>query len=387
MSEVKKSLIEGAKACAHLLDKVEAAEHVSNILRSALKEGRTVFIMGYGQLAFVAHHIASEFEGSIGENRETLPVVALTDDNRLLAMVGNDYGSRHICLRLVATFVRKGDILMTLCESSDEEHVRDALRLAREKGAVTLLVTGKDGGKLADVSLEIRQTSSLRIEECQLVLAHAIFSATVAGTQVALKPATSGDRVIRFRCGFCGGEISALTRFAGRAGICPHCTVNLTIPTVVEKEKAAPSPAPSPSEQRAKMRFSVKGCALRVRRAGSTMTGDDKPRGKTVLENLSQGGLQFLLQYDIPPGSQAIQRPPEFRVGEEVRLKIQVPAFEEPITATGVVKRVEAGPSESQFAVGVQFVECDRASKEKLKKLEESAALRNAETRTDVGMV
>jgi len=61
--------------------------------------------------------VAAEFGGRFGSESEPLPVVALTEDSRLLAMVGNDYGTRHIYCRQVATFVRKGDLLVILAES------------------------------------------------------------------------------------------------------------------------------------------------------------------------------------------------------------------------------------------------------------------------------
>ena len=101
--------------------------------------------MGNGGSAADAQHFAAEIVGRFTIERSGLPAIALTTDSSILTAIGNDYGFEAIFERQVEALATSGDLVIGLSTSGNSRNVYRALKLARERGCVTIGLLGKDG--------------------------------------------------------------------------------------------------------------------------------------------------------------------------------------------------------------------------------------------------
>ena len=152
---------------------VAAAERMIEAIRG----GGTVLFCGNGGSAADSQHLAAELMGRFAKDRAPMPALALTVDTSALTAIGNDYGYDEVFARQLRGIGRKGDVLVGLSTSGNSTNVVAALQAARERGIVTIGMTGAGGGKmrdLCDVCLCVPSTNTARIQEMHIAAGHTI---------------------------------------------------------------------------------------------------------------------------------------------------------------------------------------------------------------------
>jgi D-sedoheptulose 7-phosphate isomerase len=142
-----------------------------------LRNGGTLYLFGNGGSAADAQHIAAELVGRFNKNREPIRAIALTTDTSILTAVGNDFGFEEIFKRQVEAFVTDKDIVIGISTSGNSENVYKALKVAKERNALTAAFLGKDGGKIkniVDYPFVVPSYETPRIQECHITLGHTI---------------------------------------------------------------------------------------------------------------------------------------------------------------------------------------------------------------------
>lgn len=135
---------------------LRAIETASEVLVAAFRAGNKALSCGNGGSMCDAMHFAEELTGRYRDDRPGLPAVALSDAS-YLTCVGNDYGYEQVFARGVRALGRPGDVLVGLSTSGNSANIVRAAEAAREIGMPTILLTGKDGGKLAALAdVEVR---------------------------------------------------------------------------------------------------------------------------------------------------------------------------------------------------------------------------------------
>lgn len=150
---------------------------MADICREALKRGNKILVCGNGGSAADAQHIAAEFVGRFHNERISLPAIALTTDTSILTAVANDYSYDRVFARQVEGLGRPGDVLWGISTSGNSANVVEALKMAKEKGLVTIGSTSKDGGKMVSLCREILvvpDDNTARIQEIHMLAAHSI---------------------------------------------------------------------------------------------------------------------------------------------------------------------------------------------------------------------
>ena len=150
---------------------------MADICREALERGNKILVCGNGGSAADAQHIAAEFVGRFHNERISLPAIALTTDTSILTAVANDYSYDRVFARQVEGLGRPGDVLWGISTSGNSANVVEALKMAKEKGLVTIGSTGKDGGKMVSLCREILvvpDDNTARIQEIHMLAAHSI---------------------------------------------------------------------------------------------------------------------------------------------------------------------------------------------------------------------
>ncbi|MFT4202641.1 MAG: D-sedoheptulose 7-phosphate isomerase [Chitinophagaceae bacterium] len=156
---------------------VEKTEKAIGAITQAFQNGNKVLFCGNGGSAADAQHLAAEFSGRFYKNRRALPAEALHCNTSYLTAVANDYSFDDIYGRLLDGIGFKGDVIIGMSTSGNSPNVVNAMEVARQKGIVTIGMTGEGGGKLKDLSdilFDIPSRTTPRIQECHMLLGHII---------------------------------------------------------------------------------------------------------------------------------------------------------------------------------------------------------------------
>jgi D-sedoheptulose 7-phosphate isomerase len=154
-----------------------AARNIAGVITTALRAGNKLLIIGNGGSAADAQHIAAEIVGRYKQERPAYAAIALTTDTSALTAIANDYGFEQVFARQVEGLGQQGDVLLALSTSGRSPNILAALRVARERGLVTIGFTGTMGealGALCDHLLVSPSDDTPIIQQIHLAAAHGI---------------------------------------------------------------------------------------------------------------------------------------------------------------------------------------------------------------------
>ncbi len=142
---------------------------------AVLKAGGKLMVAGNGGSAADAQHLVAEFVSRLVEDRPAMRAVALTTDTSILTAIGNDYGYERVFARQIEALGLPGDVFVGISTSGRSPNVLRALELCRERGIVTIGLSGKTGGAmppLCDYCIRIPSNVTMHIQEAHLALEH-----------------------------------------------------------------------------------------------------------------------------------------------------------------------------------------------------------------------
>ncbi|QSB16127.1 SIS domain-containing protein [Natronosporangium hydrolyticum] len=156
----------------------------ASAMAAAFAAGGRLFAMGNGGSATDAAELASLFVAPDAAGRQ-LPAYVLTGDVAAVTALSNDVGFEQVFARQLAAFARSGDIVVGLSTSGNSENLLAAFPLARERGLLTIGLSGASGGRMAELdSLDhlfvVPSASVHRIQEAQTTIYHVLWELTVA---------------------------------------------------------------------------------------------------------------------------------------------------------------------------------------------------------------
>ncbi|QKZ12116.1 D-sedoheptulose 7-phosphate isomerase [Spirosoma sp. KUDC1026] len=156
-------------------DNLTAIEQAAVLMADALKSGKKIISCGNGGSHCDAMHFAEELSGRYRDNRRSLAAIAISDVSHL-SCVSNDFGYEHVFSRFLEGLGNEGDVLLGLSTSGNSGNIIRAVEAARQKGMKVVLLTGKDGGKLAgqaDVEIRVPHFGYAdRIQEIHIKVIH-----------------------------------------------------------------------------------------------------------------------------------------------------------------------------------------------------------------------
>jgi D-sedoheptulose 7-phosphate isomerase len=156
----------------NLLHKIESA---AEIMLKTLLDNNKILFFGNGGSAADAQHLAAELSGRYKIERKGLPGIALTTDTSAITAIGNDYGFDEIFRRQVEAIASKGDLLFGISTSGNSTNVNNAIKYGKSLGCRTIGFTGRDGGKLnelSDLCIVVPSTSTAIIQEIHILIGH-----------------------------------------------------------------------------------------------------------------------------------------------------------------------------------------------------------------------
>jgi D-sedoheptulose 7-phosphate isomerase len=159
-------------------------ERASQAMIQSIKQEGKIMSCGNGGSHCDAMHFAEELTGRYRNNRPGIAAIAISDVSHI-SCVGNDYGYDQVFSRYVEAVGRKGDVLLAISSSGNSANVIKAIEAAKAKGMVVVGLTGKDGGKMAElVDIEIRAPHSTyadRAQEIHIKVIHSLIDSIEVG--------------------------------------------------------------------------------------------------------------------------------------------------------------------------------------------------------------
>lgn len=167
--QIKRELDEAAQVLAQFqtTENIDKIAEAITIMATALRNGNKIISCGNGGSMCDAMHFAEELSGRFRNDRKGLAAISISDPSHI-SCVGNDYGYEAIFSRYVEALGKSGDVLLGISTSGNSANVIKAVEAAKEMGIKTVVLTGKDGGKLAAMAdLEIRAPYSQYADRAQ----------------------------------------------------------------------------------------------------------------------------------------------------------------------------------------------------------------------------
>lgn len=178
-SQVRNALLGLERTVVSALDGQFVAQlaAAATAVREALQRGNKLLTCGNGGSAAEAMHLAEELVGRYKTNRAPQAAVCLCSDSTAISCIANDFGFEHIFDRQVEALGRERDLLIAFTSSGKSQNVNLAIRAARQRGMLTIAITGILGGEsaeLADMHVAAPSEDSARVQELHTLVVHSI---------------------------------------------------------------------------------------------------------------------------------------------------------------------------------------------------------------------
>jgi D-sedoheptulose 7-phosphate isomerase len=151
------------------------------VLDVARRHGRKVLLCGNGGSGATASHWANDLsKGAAGPLRPRLRALALADGVPLLTALANDLTYEQVFAEQVLTWAEPGDVLIAISGSGNSPNILRAVACGRQRGAYTVGLLGRDGGRLGDqvdLALVVANPCMEQIEDAHLIISHVVTSA------------------------------------------------------------------------------------------------------------------------------------------------------------------------------------------------------------------
>jgi D-sedoheptulose 7-phosphate isomerase len=178
ISIISRELNQAAEVLQEFLkseDNLKRIEEAANLISNAVLQGGKVISCGNGGSHCDAMHFAEELTGRYRDNRKAIPAICVSDPSHI-SCVSNDYGYEFVFSRYLEALGNKGDVLLGISTSGNSPNIIKAAQAARERGMKVVILSGKDGGKLAplaDIELRVPHFGYAdRIQEVHIKIIH-----------------------------------------------------------------------------------------------------------------------------------------------------------------------------------------------------------------------
>lgn len=151
-------------------------ERAAEILFSAYQAGGKVLVMGNGGSAANASHFACDLAKGVslpGEKR--FIAYCLNDSIPMITAYGNDCGYDQVFSGQIDNLIQKDDVVIAISGSGNSPNVLRAIESANKQSALTIGLTGFQGGKLKGMvscPIVVPCDNMERIEDIHLIVLH-----------------------------------------------------------------------------------------------------------------------------------------------------------------------------------------------------------------------
>lgn len=150
-------------------------------LHRARVAGSKTFIMGNGGSASTASHFVCDLgKNTIAKGWPNFRVIGLSDNMALMTAYANDDGYETVFSRQMEGMVAPDDLVIAISTSGNSPNVVGAVQHANRAGAMTIGLTGFDGGQLGrivDLHIHVPSDTIEQVEDVHLIVEHLVCKA------------------------------------------------------------------------------------------------------------------------------------------------------------------------------------------------------------------
>ena len=170
----------------------ESIAAAGRLMSDALLADGKILSCGNGGSAANAQHFSSKLLNRFEMERPGLPAMALATDASTVTSISNDYSYEEIFSKQVRALGKPQDVLLGISTSGNPDNVIRAIDAAHERGMQVVALSGRDGGRMADlfaegdVEIRVPATRPARIQEVHLLVIHCLcdlIDTTLLGTE------------------------------------------------------------------------------------------------------------------------------------------------------------------------------------------------------------
>ncbi|MCD6461379.1 MAG: SIS domain-containing protein [Thermoplasmata archaeon] len=158
----------------------EKMAEFADILCTARDRGKRIYIMGNGGSGSTASHMASDLnKGAMVEGKPRFRAISLADNIPVMLAWANDSAYEDIFVEQLKNHLEEGDVVVGISGSGNSMNVIKAMEYANSRGAVTVGMSGYDGGKLAGLvhlSIHVPNFYMQQVEDIHLLIEHLVTS-------------------------------------------------------------------------------------------------------------------------------------------------------------------------------------------------------------------
>jgi D-sedoheptulose 7-phosphate isomerase len=173
--QIINEITESIKVKTELIEQAPLILDIATDIVESIQKGGKVIFCGNGGSAADSQHIVAEFIGKFMMKRKSLPAISLTTNTSIITSIGNDFDFSEIFSRQVEALTNEKDIVIGISTSGNSSNVIRALEEAHKLKALTIALTGKDGGKLSKIAkktIKVPSNNTQRIQECHILIGH-----------------------------------------------------------------------------------------------------------------------------------------------------------------------------------------------------------------------
>lgn len=153
-------------------------EDFFQILSDCYEKENQIFVFGNGGSASTASHFAADLNKGVSFGlQKRFKIFCLNDNIPAMLAYANDLSYSDIFVEQLKNFLRKDDVVIGISGSGNSENILKAIEYANQHGAVTIGITGYDGGKLRKIarySINANVMDMQISEDIHLILSHII---------------------------------------------------------------------------------------------------------------------------------------------------------------------------------------------------------------------
>lgn len=153
-------------------------ETVFQILLDCYIRDGQIFIFGNGGSASTASHLTADLNKgvSLGLDRR-FKIICLNDNIPTMLAYANDLSYNDVFVEQLKNFLKKDDVVIGISGSGNSENVLRAIEYANKAGAITIGITGYDGGKLKSIAKHSINANVMDMqisEDVHMIVSHII---------------------------------------------------------------------------------------------------------------------------------------------------------------------------------------------------------------------
>ena len=157
---------------------MSSLKSASDLLKSAIKNGNTIYVCGNGGSAAIANHYVCDFLKYFRQRSKFNPkIISLSNSIETMSAIANDMDYKYVFKYQLESLCKKGDILLIISSSVNSKNIKEVVNFANKKKIKSIGFSGFNGGflnKKATISIHVNAKNYGLAEDSHHILMHVL---------------------------------------------------------------------------------------------------------------------------------------------------------------------------------------------------------------------